>query len=102
LKAAQGGIDRGPEPELPTDEVHVSSLVVQVRPERMAAVRDGITRLPGAEVHAAEAGKIVVTLETEGEHPIRAAIETIHGWPGVLGAALVFHHVEPRASMESG
>lgn len=103
LKVVRDDIDHKRDGPLSlADEVHVSSLVVQVRPEGMATIRERIERLPGAEVHAAEAGKIVVTLETDGERPIRAAIETIHSWPGVLGAALVFHHVEPRASMETG
>lgn len=83
-------------------ELHVSSLVVRARPERMAEIVAAIARLPGAEVPAAEGGRIVVTLETTGEQDVLAAIQKIGGWPGVLAATLVFHHVERLRAQESG
>ena len=82
-------------------EVHVSSLVVRARPERMAEIAAAIARLPGAEVPAAERGRIVVTLETSGEQDVVAAIHEIGSWPGVLAATLVFHHVERLPAQES-
>jgi periplasmic nitrate reductase NapD len=82
-------------------ELHVSSLVVRARPERMAEIVTAIARLPGAEVPAAEGGRIVVTLETVGEQDVLAAIQEIGGWPGVLAATLVFHHVERLPAEES-
>ena len=78
------------------DELHVSSLVVHGRPERLEAIRAGLARLAGVEVHAAAAtGKLVVTLETESEHEIVARLTAISLLDGVLSATLVFHHVEP-------
>jgi nitrate reductase NapD len=79
-----------------TDELHVSSLVVHGRPERLEAIRAELVRLAGIEVHAAApTGKLVVTLETASEHEIVARLTTISLLDGVLSATLVFHHVEP-------
>jgi periplasmic nitrate reductase NapD len=79
-----------------TDELHVSSLVVHGRPERLEAIQAELVRLAGIEVHAAAAtGKLVVTLETESEDEIVARLTTISLLDGVLSATLVFHHVEP-------
>jgi nitrate reductase NapD len=78
------------------DELHVSSLVVHGRPERLDAIRAGLARLAGVEVHAAApTGKLVVTLETESEDEIVARLTAISRLDGVLSATLVFHHVEP-------
>ena len=79
-----------------TDELHVSSLVVHGRPERLEAIRAELARLAGIEVHAAApTGKLVVTLETASEDEIVARLTTISLLDGVLSATLVFHHVEP-------
>jgi nitrate reductase NapD len=79
-----------------TDELHVSSLVVHGRPERLEAIRAELVRLAGIEVHAAApTGKLVVTLETASEDEIVARLTTISLLDGVLSATLVFHHVEP-------
>jgi nitrate reductase NapD len=53
------------------DELHVSSLVVHGRPERLDAISASLSELVGVEVHAAAPnGKLVVTLETEDEGQI--------------------------------
>jgi periplasmic nitrate reductase NapD len=76
-------------------ELHISSLVVHGRPERLAAIDRAIAALPGAEVAIADpSGKMVVTLETETQAAVADALTTITLLDGVLSAALVFHHVE--------
>ena len=79
------------------DELHVSSLVVHGRPERLAAhPRPASRASSGVEVHAAApSGKLVVTLETASEQEIVARLATISLLEGVLSATLVFHQVEP-------
>jgi nitrate reductase NapD len=78
------------------DELHISSLVVHGRPERLGALRTDLAGLPGVEIHAASAsGKLVVTLETGSEQEILARLATISALEGVLAASLVFHQVEP-------
>lgn len=78
------------------DELHVSSLVVHGRPERLETIRLALARLEGVEIHAAApSGKLVVTLETTSEQQIVAQLATITLLDGVLSATLVFHQVEP-------
>jgi periplasmic nitrate reductase NapD len=78
------------------DELHISSLVVHGRPERLGALRTDLASLPGVEIHAAAAsGKLVVTLETGSEQEILTRLATISALEGVLAASLVFHQVEP-------
>lgn len=76
-------------------ELHISSLVVQVRPDSLLAVRDAITALPGTEIHAeSELGKLVVVLDVESAAVLSERMDQIQKLPGVLSASLVFHHVE--------
>ena len=82
------------------DELHVSSLVVHGRPDRLAAIRGSLASIEGLEVHAAApSGKLVVTLETVSEQEIVARLATISLLEGVLSATLVYHQVE---SIEDG
>jgi nitrate reductase NapD len=78
------------------DELHVSSLVVHGRPERLETIRLALAQLEGVEIHAAApSGKLVVTLETTSEQEVVAQLATITLLDGVLSATLVFHQVEP-------
>lgn len=80
------------------DEVHLSSLVVHARPERLAEVSAALTR-EGCEVHGEHpAGKLVITLETATQGVLSETLTRIQLLPGVLAATLVFHHVEERSS----
>jgi nitrate reductase NapD len=70
---------------------HLTSLVVQVRPDHQARVCAAITAL-GGEIHAAQGGKLVVTLEAPDEGVIADTMTRMSLLDGVFSAALVFHH----------
>lgn len=73
---------------------HISSLLVHVRPQLLAAVKANLRQLEGLELHQeSPQGKLVVVLETEHERHILARIEQINALPGVLNAALVYHEL---------
>jgi periplasmic nitrate reductase NapD len=79
----------------PSVELHVASLIVQARPERLGAVEAAIRTLPSAEIPASDAvGKLVVTLETTSDRTIARALDQINATPGVLSATLVYHEVD--------
>ena len=82
-------------------EIHVSSLVLHVRPENLPDLRTALAAMPGVEIHAEAGGKVVVTLETESEADIVTRMNELSLLPGVLSTALVFHQVEaePRPTM---
>lgn len=72
--------------------LHISSLVIQARPERLAEVREAIAAR-GAEIPASDPdGKLVVVLETDSERKITDFLNEVSVMPGVLSANLVFHH----------
>jgi periplasmic nitrate reductase NapD len=77
------------------DAVHISSLVVHVRPDRCASLRDAIAALDGAEVHSGtEDGKLVVVLETVSEAETLARISAINDMQGTIAASLVYHEID--------
>jgi nitrate reductase NapD len=77
------------------DPVHISSLLVHVRPDRCAALRTEIAALAGAEVHAGtEDGKLVVVLETQSEAETMARIDAINGMQGTIAASLIYHEID--------
>jgi nitrate reductase NapD len=78
-----------------SDTVHISSLVVHVRPERCADLRAAIAALDGAEVHAGtEDGKLVVVLETDSEAETMARIAAINEMRGTIAASLIYHEID--------
>ena len=77
-----------------TDQMHISSLVIHVRPDSMAAIQHYIES-EGGEVPASDhMGKLVVVLETETDSAVTEFANTIALMDGVLSANLVFHHFD--------
>ena len=67
-----------------SDEVHISSLIVHAKPDRLADIQAAIVQLPDTELHASnDQGKIVVVLETETEGAILERIDRIGALPDV-------------------
>ena len=77
------------------DAVHISSLVVHVRPDRCVDLRAAIGALAGAEVHAGtEDGKLVVVLETQSEAETLDRIAAINEMNGTIAASLIYHEID--------
>lgn len=76
------------------DELHIASLLVHVRPDRLAAVRAALSGTEGVEIHAEQDGKLVVVVEGPHEGWIADRMTEMHLMDGVLSAVLVFHHAE--------
>jgi nitrate reductase NapD len=80
---------------MPADQVHISSLVVHVRPECCAEASARIAALAGAEIHgASEAGKLVVVLETTHEGDILTQINLINEMPGIITTSMIYHEID--------
>ena len=76
-------------------EVHISSMVLHVKPDHLQTVKNDIEQLPGTEIHGeADSGKIVVVLETQSQGYITDIIEKINNFEYVLSTAMVYHHIE--------
>ena len=77
-----------------SDEVHISSLIVQAMPDTVPAVAASVLAMPGLEIHAAADGKMVVVMETADEGEIVARISEINLLNGVMSVNLVYHQVD--------
>ena len=76
-------------------EVHISSMVVQTRPEQLDLVKDQIAEFTGAEIYAeSPEGKLVVVLESDDQNGITQTIDRINDLDHVLNTALVYHQIE--------
>ncbi|QIZ78852.1 chaperone NapD [Ferrimonas lipolytica] len=83
------------------EEVHISSLVVQVKPEHLDAIKAQITALANTEIHGESAeGKLVVVLETANQGFVTDTIDKINNLPNVLNTFLVYHQIEHLDSQE--
>lgn len=84
-----------------SDPLHISSLVVQTKPERMEELRARL-EAKGAEIPASDpCGKLVVVIETESEAAISSFLNEVALSEGVLSANLVYHLVDGEEAEET-
>ena len=76
---------------------HIASLIVRTRPDLMREVAARIDRAPNTEVHAAEAGKIIVVVESPSERALADCMDALRAEPDVLMVSLVYHAVDDAA-----
>lgn len=77
-----------------SNELHVTSLVLQVQPEQMALVRSRIIEMDNADASVNNEIKLVVVLEGDSQKSLMTDIETINAMPGVLSTSMVYHQSE--------
>lgn len=77
-----------------SNELHVTSLIVQVHPDKMADVRQKIMAIKNAELSANNDIKLVVVIEGTSQKSLMDDISTINALPGVLSATMVYHQSE--------
>lgn len=76
------------------DAIHVVSMVVMTRPERMDEMKTNLTAIPGSEIHATSAeGKLVVTLEADSNHELINRVDQVQQLNHVISASLVYHQI---------
>jgi periplasmic nitrate reductase NapD len=79
----------------------ISGLVIHTPSESTPAVAAELARIDGVEVHAAEDGRIVVTVDQENDGEAGKTISGLQGVKGVLSVSLVYSHFdEPSAVKE--
>ena len=75
--------------------MHIAGVLVQTRPECVAAVRTQLAAIDGLELHAANTdGRLVVTLEGDDRKHVADALVRIHAADHVLSACLVYEQSE--------
>jgi nitrate reductase NapD len=84
-------------------EFNLCGVLVQTRPERVEDLTRALRGLPGVEVHHGAAdGRLVVSVEDTDESFAGDTLSRIHRIDGVICAALVYHHCEPREAAGPG
>lgn len=87
------------------ETVHISSLVVQIQPRNLDALKEQClaykSREASIEIAAVDpAGKVVVLLETPSRQHIVDFIDWLQLREGVLSVSMVYHHAESIAELE--
>lgn len=82
--------------------MNISSLIVDARPEALPRVQLALGALPGVEIHTATAaGKLIVTVETDGDADTTESFGRIAAVPGVMSVAMVYHQFEANPEQEA-
>lgn len=82
--------------------MNISSLVIDAQPGRVDDVHRALAQLPGVQIHAASPqGKLIVTVETDGDADTTERFTQINALDGVMSAAMVYHQFEPEPAQEA-
>ena len=74
---------------------HIASIVVQAWPDRLSEIEQRLTLADGVECHGSSSvGKLILTIETDNDAGLVAAMNRIESAKGVVTASLVYHHIE--------
>ena len=76
-------------------EIGICGVLVHAKPASVGLVREALEQLPGVEVHAAtDDGRMVVTVEDQGDKRVVETITGFHDIKGVLSASVIYEHSE--------
>jgi nitrate reductase NapD len=83
----------------PDGATEIASILVQTRPERLAAAEAAIGAIAGAEIFQRDQrGKLVVVVEAVRSDPVGEILTRISLLPDVITATLVYHAIEDNSS----
>lgn len=81
--------------------MNLSSVIVIPRPDRVDRVRSLLSQHPGVEVAlVSPEGKIIITIETDGDQETVQTYEAISLMDGVMSASMVYHQKEDDPEVE--
>ena len=76
----------------------ISGLVVHTASESTESTAAELARIEGVEVHAAEEGRIVVTVDDPDDGVAGQKISGLQGVEGVLSVSLVYSHFDENSA----
>jgi len=82
--------------QIPTeDKFNIVGVVVNTRPDVQTAVKSMLNSVAGIEIHAAENGRLAITIDdSECDTPLVDTITQINSLSGVLSTSIAYHHFE--------
>ncbi|KAA9131573.1 nitrate reductase [Marinihelvus fidelis] len=73
---------------------HVASFVLHAHPERLPDLREAMAAWPDVEEHAAQGGKVVLTIEGADTRDIADRARDLSELDGVLQLSPVYHELD--------
>lgn len=78
--------------------INTCGILVNIKPENVAAVTERLLAIAGFEVHGvSDDGQMVVTLEEVEEDATAEKMLGIQKIEGVISASMIYHHCEDEA-----
>ena len=74
--------------------MNISGVIVYAAPNQAESVEKSLNAIEGVEVHAAENGKLVVTVEHENINALADQVVKFQDMSGVMSVAMVYQHNE--------
>lgn len=71
--------------------MNISGVLVHVQPQRMDQISEELKAIAGVDVHAAEKGKLVVTVENEKLNALADQVMAFQHIKGVMSVSMVYH-----------
>jgi periplasmic nitrate reductase NapD len=72
--------------------MNIASLVLRAHPDRLADLQNAVCAIPGAEVHANENGRMIVTVEDTPDHACADALLKVQQLDHVMSITLAYEH----------
>ncbi len=83
------------------NDIHIVSLIVQVKPEYKDDFIKKASALPDSEYYTDEGVcNVVLVLELDSESELLCIIDEINSWQGVISTQLCYHHCESKDSLQ--
>jgi nitrate reductase NapD len=79
---------------------NICGMVVRSRDSRTADISATLQAIPGVEVHAAESGRMVVTVEDEDPRHVSDTVHHIQFLDGVVSASLVYQYSDQHDTQQ--
>ncbi len=81
--------------------MNICSVIVNAKPENAPRISDLLKDMAGVDVFGGvEQGKIIATLEDEGEKALADKMAAINNIKGVIDVAMIYHQEEDDTAME--
>jgi len=78
-----------------TIPINIVGLVIRTAAKHQKDIISALENIAGTEIHHAEAGKCVVTIEqTTAEIRLADVITDINNLPGVIATSIAYHHFD--------
>lgn len=75
--------------------MNICGVLVHVSRARTDEVERALAAVPGVDLHGGADGRLVITIEDQASASAADSLRQIQLLPGVVTAALVYHHFEP-------